>query len=196
MFENPDCKLCKRIRYRTKVTLEWASVTSAMKWTSVLLVSSFLQLHRKSEVMRVCCYCLNRRKWALARRGEEFLGSQLTKKGKEARSNRTHASPFLLLSGWVNIFSHWPASCCRWFRETKAWLIKGSKMITWPNYYLVILINPTTGSDKNLHVFLQSNRIYIITNLSTKYWRIYSKSKWKEKKIRNLINGAISSGDC
>lgn len=123
MFEDPDWKPCKRIRYRTKVTLEWPSVTPAMKWTSVQLVSSFLQLGRKSEVTRVCCYCLNRRKWALARTGEEFLGSQLTKKRKRSQLGGMaliHASPFLLLSGWVNIFSHRPASCCWWFRETKA----------------------------------------------------------------------------
>lgn len=130
--------------------------------------------------MWVCCYCFNRRKWVLAE--EEFLGSQLTKKEKKlVVITVIHASPFLLVSGWVNILSHWPASCFWWFRETKAWLIKWSKMITWRGYYLLILINPTIGSDRNIRVFLQSNTINAITILSMKY----SESKWKEKKYLN-----------
>lgn len=69
-----------------------------------------------------------------------------------------HASPFLLVSGWVNILSHWPVSCFWWFRETKAWLIKWSKMITWRGYYLLILINPTIGSDRNIHAKQHNKR--------------------------------------
>lgn len=120
MFDLTDCKLCKHICYRvSKARLERAVSQPAMKWTSVLLVSSFLQLNRKSEVMWACCYCFNRRKWALARTEGQFLGSQRTKKGTEARSNRGHScTSGLLVSRTLNIFSQWPASCCRWFRET------------------------------------------------------------------------------
>lgn len=52
-----------------------------------------------------------------------------------------HAPPFLLLSGWVNVFSHWPDPAAG-DSETKTWLRKWITMITWPAWCLVMLMNP------------------------------------------------------
>lgn len=52
-----------------------------------------------------------------------------------------HAPPLLLLSGWVNVFSHWPDPAAG-DSETKTWLRKWITMITWPAWCLVMLMNP------------------------------------------------------
>lgn len=119
--------------------------------------------------MWVRCYCLNRRKWALARTEGEFLRSQLTKKGREAGGNRTHScssvSAALRLSQRLLTLT-W--SCCRWLRNKD--VIK--KMNHDDHMTCLVSCNAdesTTGSDRNTHAFLQSNTK---TNLLMKYWRI------------------------
>lgn len=137
--------------------------------------------------MGVDCYCFNRRKWVLlpwTDPNPNSWGHSWQKKKKREKKLVVlaviHASPLLLVPGWVIILSH--NDLLRAADDSKKQ--KCNIKIKQKDYMTWLL---SCNSDKSHywkwqeHTRFSCNTINKITNLLMKYWKIYSKSKWKEK---------------